>query len=159
MLDTPTQYMHIQLQGNIPIIAGTTMKVVELVTSHLTYGWSPEELHFQYPHIALSKIYSALAYYWDHKQELDTDIQRRLDYAEQMRLNAPISPLQANSKQETNQQQSDFTNLLQKLEKASPTEIEIALSERETVEPEEELTPEIIAKFQQRLQSKEKVKR
>lgn len=95
MLDTPTQYMHIQLQGNVPIIAGTTMKVVELVISHLTYGWSPEELHFQYPHIALSKIYSALAYYWDHKQELDNDIQRRLDYAEQMRLNAPISPLQA----------------------------------------------------------------
>ncbi len=159
MLNTPTQYMHIQLQGNVPIIAGTTMKVVELVTSHLTYGWSPEELHFQYPHIALSKIYSALAYYWDHKQEIDTDIQRRLDYAEQMRLNAPISPLQANSKQETNQQQSDFTNLLHKLEKASPTEIEIALSERETVQSEEELTPEIIAQFQQRLQSKEKVKR
>ena len=61
--------------------------------------------------------------------------------------------------QETNQQQSDFTNLLQKLEKASPTEIEIALAERETVQPEKELTPEIIAQFQQRLQSKEKVKR
>jgi hypothetical protein len=33
----------------------------------------------------------AIAYYWDLKQELDNDIQRRLDYAEQMRLNAPIS--------------------------------------------------------------------
>ena len=62
-------------------------------------------------------------------------------------------------KQDTNQQQSDFTNLLQKLGKASSTEIEIALSERETIEPEKELTPEIIAQFQQRLQSKEKVKR
>ncbi|MFN8967284.1 MAG: hypothetical protein ACK5XR_00765 [Pseudanabaena sp.] len=48
---------------------------------------------------------------------------------------------------------------MQKLGKSSPTEIEIALSERETVQPEEELTPEIIAQFQQRLQSKEKVKR
>jgi len=96
MIDTPTQYMHIQLQGDgVPIIAGTTMKVVELVTSHLTYGWSPEELHFQYPHIALSKIYSALAYYWDHKQELDADIQRRLDFTEQMRRNAPPSKLNA----------------------------------------------------------------
>ena len=61
--------------------------------------------------------------------------------------------------QETNQQQSDFTNLLQKLGKASPTEIEKALLERENVQPEEELTPEIISQFQQRLQSKEKVKR
>ncbi|CAN1213252.1 DUF433 domain-containing protein [Tumidithrix helvetica PCC 7403] len=96
MLDTPTQYKHIQLQGDgVPIIAGTTMKVVELVTSHITYGWSPEELHFQYPHIALSKIYSALAYYWDHKQEIDDDMQRRLEFAEQMRRNAPPSPLQS----------------------------------------------------------------
>jgi hypothetical protein len=37
----------------------------------------------------------ALAYYWDHKQEIDTNIQRRLDYAEQMSLNAPPFPLQA----------------------------------------------------------------
>jgi hypothetical protein len=47
MTATPTQYMHIQLQDDlVPIIAGTTMKVVELVTSHLVYGWRPEELHF-----------------------------------------------------------------------------------------------------------------
>ena len=74
----------------------------------------------------------------------------------QSSINYIIQPIPT---QETNQQQSDFTNLLQKLEKASPTEIEIALAERETVQPEKELTPEIIAQFQQRLQSKEKVKR
>ena len=52
-----TDYKHIQLDDNqVPTIEGSTMKVVELVTSHLTYGWSPEELHFQYPHIALDKI-------------------------------------------------------------------------------------------------------
>ncbi len=54
-------------------------------------------------------------------------------------------------KQEASQQHSDFTNLLQKLGKASPNEIEVALAERENVEPEKELTPEIIAQFQQRL--------
>ena len=74
----------------------------------------------------------------------------------QSSINYIVQPI---PKQETNQQQSDFTNLLQKLEKAAPTEIEIALAERETVQPEKELTPEIIAQFQQRLQSKEKVKR
>lgn len=84
--------MHIQLQDNcVLIIAGTTMKVVELVTSHLVYGWSPEELHFQYPHIALSNIYLALAYYWDRKQEIDADMQLRLEFAEQMRQNASPS--------------------------------------------------------------------
>jgi hypothetical protein len=74
----------------------------------------------------------------------------------QSSTNYTIQPI---PKQETNQQHSDFTNLFQKLGTASPSEIEIALAERETVEPEKELTPEIITQFQQRLQSKEKVKR
>ena len=57
MTITTTSYMHVELNAdNVPIISGTTMKVVELVTSHIVYGWSPEELHFQYPHVALSKI-------------------------------------------------------------------------------------------------------
>lgn len=67
------------------------MKVVELIISHLTDGWSPEELHFQYPHIALGKIYSALAYYWDHQILLDADIQRRLSHIEALRQSAPHS--------------------------------------------------------------------
>ncbi len=41
-----TDYKHIQIDDNcVPIIEGTTMKVAELLTSHLTYGWSPEELY------------------------------------------------------------------------------------------------------------------
>ena len=74
----------------------------------------------------------------------------------QSSINYIVQPL---PQQETNQQQPDFNNLLQKLGKASPSEIEVALAERETVQPEKELTPEIIAQFQQRLQSKEKVNR
>ncbi len=74
----------------------------------------------------------------------------------QSSTNYTVQPI---SKQETSQQQSDFTNLLQKLGNVSPTEIEIALSEREPVQREKELTPEIVVQFQQRLQSKGKVKR
>lgn len=91
-----TSYRHIELDDRgVPIIAGTTMKVIELMISHLTYGWSPEELHFQYPHVGLSKIYSALAYYWDHQEVLDADIQRRFEFAEQLRRVASPSPIVA----------------------------------------------------------------
>ena len=45
------------------MIAGTTMKVVELVVEKNAYGWIPEELHFQHPYLSLGQIYSALAYY------------------------------------------------------------------------------------------------
>ena len=88
LIETP--YQHIVLnQHDVPTIAGTTMKVVELVLDHKAYGWSPEELQFQHPHLTLGQIYSALAYYADHQDELDEDIERRLrkvdDLAKQLR--------------------------------------------------------------------------
>lgn len=69
------------------------MKIVELITSVRAYGWSPEELHFQYPHISMSKIYSALAYYWDNQEKIDTDLKQRFDYAEKLRQEAGESQL------------------------------------------------------------------
>lgn len=91
---TTTEYKYIELDDrNVPIIAGTTMKVIELVTGQIAYGWSPEELHFQHPYLTMSQIYSALAYYWDHKEELDADIQQREEYAAILRKQAGESPL------------------------------------------------------------------
>ncbi len=47
MVGLETRYEHIILdQAQVPMIAGTTMKVVELVLDSKAYGWSPEELHF-----------------------------------------------------------------------------------------------------------------
>jgi len=89
-------YPHLTLdaQGS-PVIAGTTMKVVELVMAQQAHGWSPEELHFQFPSLPLGQVHAALAYYWDHKAELDSDIERRSHYAEQARQEAGPSPLAA----------------------------------------------------------------
>ena len=61
----------------------------------LAHGWSPEELFFQHPYLTLGQIHAALAYYWDHKQELDTDIERRWQFAEKARQQAGPSPLAA----------------------------------------------------------------
>jgi len=80
-----TQYEHIVLEDNVPVIAGTTMKVVELVLEKTAYGWSPEELHFQHPDLSLGQIHSALAYYWDHSPELERDLELRLQFVERAR--------------------------------------------------------------------------
>jgi uncharacterized protein (DUF433 family) len=96
MATAPTTYQHVQLDANgVPLIAGTNMKVVELVMAQMAHGWSPEELHFQHPYLTLGQIHSALAYYWDHKEELDADIERRCQYAEESRRKAGPSPLAA----------------------------------------------------------------
>jgi uncharacterized protein (DUF433 family) len=92
MPHTTTDHKYIELDDNgIALIADSTMKVSELITSHLAYGWSPEELHFQYPHLSLSKVYSALAYYWDYQPAIDREIEQRLERVETLRRNAPTS--------------------------------------------------------------------
>ena len=91
-----TTYEHVQIDAEgAPVISGTTMKVVELVMAQMAFGWSPEELHFQHPYLTLGQIHSALAFYWDHKEELDADIERRGKYAEEARQKAGPSPLAA----------------------------------------------------------------
>jgi len=99
MLQIQTRYEHIVLDENgVPVIEGTTMKVVELVIEKITYGWSPEELHFQHPYLTLGQIYSALAYYADHQDELDRDIERHQQDVEALRQASDPSPLVAKLK-------------------------------------------------------------
>jgi uncharacterized protein (DUF433 family) len=89
-----TRYEHITLnEDRVPEIAGTTMKVVELVVEQQAYGWSPEELHFQHPYLTLGQVHSALAYYWDHREELDLDIRRSLERSEELRSENQLSEL------------------------------------------------------------------
>lgn len=94
-----TRYEHITLNGDRdPNIAGTTMKVVELVVEQQAYGWNPEELHFQHPYSTPGQIHSALAYCWDRREELDGDIQRRFERVNGMRRAAHPSLLVARLK-------------------------------------------------------------
>ena len=95
MATVETRYEHIALdEKRVPIIAGTRLKVIELVLDHIAYGWSPEELRFQHPSLSLGQIHSALAYYWDHQEELDHDIQRRLRLVDQAKCIQKPTPLE-----------------------------------------------------------------
>jgi uncharacterized protein (DUF433 family) len=96
LVSIETRYEHVVIdESGIPIVAGTNMKVIELVLEKVAHGWSPEELYFQHPHLTLGQIYSALAYYWDHQEELDKDIERRQELVAQLRNAAGTSPLKA----------------------------------------------------------------
>ena len=91
---TAVSYPHIghDAQG-APIVAGTTMKVVEIVMAQRAHGWSPEELCFQFPHLSMAEVHAALTYYWDHQGELDEDIERRSKFADEVRRQSASSPL------------------------------------------------------------------
>ncbi len=96
MTQKATEYKYVELdERNVPIIAGTTMKVIELVEAQIAYGWSPAELHLNHRYLSMSQIHSALAYYWDNKQELDADMERREEYVKQAEQEAGESPFVA----------------------------------------------------------------
>ena len=88
-----TRYEHVILREGVPVIAGTTTKVIELALEKTAYGWSAEELRLQHPYLTLGQIYSALAYYSDHQAELDRDIERRLERADRIKGSLPPSDL------------------------------------------------------------------
>ena len=55
---------------------------------------------------------------------------------------------------EIKQQQQAFQSLINKLGQASPEEIELALATRELVEPEPELSADVIALLQERIRKR-----
>lgn len=61
--------------------------------------------------------------------------------------------VQAISEAEVEQQQRVFKALIQELGQASSTEIDSILAEREQVEPEAELTSEIVARLRERIRN------
>jgi uncharacterized protein (DUF433 family) len=60
-------------------IDGTRTKFTEVVLDKIAYGWSPEEIHFQHPHLALAQIHAALAYYYENQTEQDAQIRLGLE--------------------------------------------------------------------------------
>ena len=75
-----TEHHHITREegvcGGAPIVAGTRFSVRSVVTYILKQGWTPEELVQRFDHLTLAQVYDALAYYYDHQQEMESDIQQ-----------------------------------------------------------------------------------
>src|SRR2546426_12129168 len=87
-----TTQIEIDARG-VAWVAGANTKVKEVVLDKLAYGWSAEEMHFQHPHLSLAQIHAALAYYYEHQEQLDSDIARRRKEAEKMAAESAHSPL------------------------------------------------------------------
>jgi uncharacterized protein (DUF433 family) len=73
----------------------TNTKVIEVVLDWMAHGSSPEELHSQHPHLSLAQIHAAMAYYYDHQADIDAQIERSLQFADEMRAQAVNQPDQA----------------------------------------------------------------
>ena len=70
MVAAPIHHISLDERG-VAYIAGTSMKVTDIVTDVTTWGMTPQQIQENYPHLSLAQIYAALAYYHDHKAEID----------------------------------------------------------------------------------------
>ena len=87
---TPITKQHIESSAEVfggkPCIAGTRIRVVDIVAWHERQGIAPDEIVSAYPSLTLGDVHAALAYYWDHREDLET--QMRKDEAASSRLKA-----------------------------------------------------------------------
>jgi uncharacterized protein (DUF433 family) len=75
-LIVPTDYAHIVhtpgILGGEARIDGLRIRVRDIVTARDRGGMTPEEIAATaYPDLTLAQVYSALAYYEDHRSEID----------------------------------------------------------------------------------------
>ncbi|WP_413171576.1 DUF433 domain-containing protein [Anabaena azotica] len=75
--------------GGKPRIAGHRIKVQNIVLWYERMGMSPDEIVYHYPSITLADVHAALAYYYDHLEEIRKDIEDDEVFAKEMKAQTP----------------------------------------------------------------------
>ncbi len=73
-----------QIRGGRPYILGTSLTVADIVTAKI-YQLLDADGVADYYEIPLQQVHAALAYYYEHKAEIDQDVQRSRELAHEMR--------------------------------------------------------------------------
>lgn len=74
--------------GGKPRIAGRRITVQDIVTWHELLGRSVDEISADYA-LSLAEIHAALAYYFDHREEIDAAMRESEAFVESLRSQAP----------------------------------------------------------------------
>lgn len=80
--------------GGRPRIAGHRIRVQDIVIWHERLGYSPDEIVLRYPKLTLADVYAALAYYHDHRDEIEQNIQAGEELACLLQRQIPSKLLQ-----------------------------------------------------------------
>lgn len=75
--------------GGKPRIAGHRIRVMDIVFWHEKRALSADEILELYPTITLADVYAALAYYFDHREEIEESFRREADIAAEMKERYP----------------------------------------------------------------------
>jgi uncharacterized protein (DUF433 family) len=85
--------------GGRPRIDGHRIQVEDVAVWHERMGMSPDQIVSEYPSITLADVHAALAYYHEHRERIDADIDAAKKYTEEMRAKAGPSRLEEKLRQ------------------------------------------------------------
>ena len=77
------------VRGGKPRIDGHRITVADVAVWHERMGMSPDEIVYNYPSITLSDVYAALAYYFENRERIDSDIAEGEKLADTLRAGQP----------------------------------------------------------------------
>src|SRR3954465_1758944 len=75
--------------GGKTCIAGHRVRVLDVVAWHEHQGMSADEIVSHVPTINLADVHAALAYYFDHVEEIQQEMREEREYAERFRRGSP----------------------------------------------------------------------
>jgi uncharacterized protein (DUF433 family) len=92
-MTTSLAYPHIEKRAGHPAHLSRIprIRVAQIVMDYLAHGWSPDEICRQHPYLKPAEVYSAMAFYFDHQDEIDQEIQAEAELAERARAEEPRS--------------------------------------------------------------------
>lgn len=86
---TATLDSHIEITpgvcGGKPRIAGHRIRVADIVDWCERMGQSADEVVSRFPQLSLADVYAALAYYHDHREEIDSQREKDEKFVEEFR--------------------------------------------------------------------------
>jgi uncharacterized protein (DUF433 family) len=85
--------------GGRPCIDGHRITVEDVAIWHQRMGMSPDEIVSAHPSISLSDVHAALAYYYEHRERIDAEIQEGERFVAEMKAQAPPSLIQQKLRQ------------------------------------------------------------
>jgi uncharacterized protein (DUF433 family) len=94
-----------EIAGGKPRIAGHRITVQDIVTWHELLGRSADEISADYG-LSLAEIHAALAYYFDHREEIDAAMRQSEAFVESLRRQTP-SKLQRGLKERAQRGEED----------------------------------------------------
>jgi len=71
--------------GGSPILKGTRTRVIDIVIEYTMLGRAPDEIIDAHPYLDLAKVHDALSYYYEHRENLDAEIQNRIKDVDELR--------------------------------------------------------------------------